>query len=256
MEIVFTNPCLLGDVICGVAPIQVYKQLYPESHITYIYEENGYNNPKEPISILERDKSIDSIICVPRNTIPRALHSNNDTIKPWAENYLGKKIDIFRDLHKHWRGSNGRNWFDCAGLDFDKYYTRLNFFPTDDDDAYGLQFKDMVGISDRLPFYREIIEFLNSKEIPCCVIGESLGVSVMKVYCAIKNLKVFVTILSLHNALCWATNTPNLVCWSVPPEFMDNHGNPDITLDYQNENTTIVRTWNKDIVLGYLENYI
>lgn len=256
MKIVISNPCFIGDIVCGIPIIQVYKQIYPDSHITYIYEENRYSNPKEPISILEKESSLDKIICLSNNTIPRALDKPNDYNQKWAKNFLSEPVDIYIDLHKYWKGSNGRNWFDCAGLDFDKYYTRLKFFPSDDEIMFGQNYKGLIGISDRIPICNEILSDLKKQDIPCTIIGESMGVSLIKVYSAINNLKCLVQPCSVHNTLCWATDTPNLLCWSLLPEFMAFYGTPNVTFDYQNSNTTIVKTWNKDIIMGYIDSFI
>ena len=100
MEIVFTNPCFIGDIIAGIGPMHVWKKK-TGAKITLLYEENRYFSSSEPMSILEKDPYIDEIIKLPWNTIPRAMDQPNNAITPWVESFLKRKVDMHFDLHKH-----------------------------------------------------------------------------------------------------------------------------------------------------------
>ena len=234
MEIVFSNPCFIGDVLCTIPPIHVWKKL-TNAKITLFYEQMTVDS--EPLSILKEDPAIDEIHCLPFGSIPRTSRDGKIVkvvTKEWFEEHLGRKVDQCFDLHQHWTGSNGKNWFKYSELDWDKQKIPLQFFPTKDQEEMGLEFKGMVGISDRVPGYETIAKTLQDNGLKTIYISKNLGMNLMEVHCIIKNLDFLVTACCLHNTLCWATATPNYVMWTAQSK--------EIWFDYQNPNTTIIHS--------------
>lgn len=239
MEIVFTNPCFMGDILCTIAPAQVWKRK-TGAKITLIYEENKYSNPREPISILENEKSIDEIHVVKWNTIPR-----NTVDRGWTERFLGRPVDMHYDLHRPWSGSNGQNWFKYSGLDFKEDYTQLKFFPSPDDRKQAVEYRGHVGISDMTPDYLRVVKRLTEHDENIIIISEGMKKTLMEVFCIIDELKYFVTPCCLHHTLSWASNTHTFVCFT--------HSNPDNWFDFENHKTHTIKPYNEDKLIHNIE---
>ena len=260
-EIVFTNPCFIGDIIAGTGPMHVWKKKTGVK-ITLLYEENRYFSPLEPLSILSKDPYIDEIHTLPWNTIPRAMDKPNNEITPWVESFLGRKPDLHFDLHKHLINSTyGYHIYNFAGLNPQKEFEPLQFFPSKDDIAVGEDYTNHIGVSNRLPNYQYVADLIKKEGRDVVIIGDNLKLTCMEVSCIIGSLSAFVTPSCLHMNLSWnSPRVPLYLCvtenisriYPPPPAACFNYQlNPaKVFRPYDNMETTMIEVLLKDIREG------